>query len=98
RVVMSSTLEGAEPTPLLTSLAPGDWLNPRFSHDGKKLLVVRKTAEVVELEPATNSSRVVYKAGLDGIGEATYAADGDGLIASVQLWSGDLWLAEGTFR
>ncbi|MGZ3429534.1 MAG: TolB family protein, partial [Polyangia bacterium] len=98
RVVMSSTLEGAEPTPLLTSLAPGDWLNPRFSHDGKKLLVVRKTAEVVELEPATNTSRVVYRAGLDGIGEATYATDGDGWIASVQLWSGDLWLAEGTFR
>ena len=55
-------------------------------------------AEVVELELGPGTWRVVYKAGLDGIGEATYAPDGEGWIASVQLWSGDLWLAEGTFR
>jgi hypothetical protein len=53
---------------------------------------------VVEVELATGAARVVYHAPLDGIGEATYAADGDGLIASVQLWNGDLWLAEGSFR
>ncbi len=98
RVVMSTTLDGRAPVPLVASLPPGDWLNPRFSRDGKKLLVVRKTAEVVEIELATGAMRVVYHAALDGIGEATYAPDGDGLIASVQLWSGDLWLADGTFR
>jgi Tol biopolymer transport system component len=98
RVLMSTTLDGRAPTPLVPQLAAGDILNPRFSRDGKKLLVVRKTAEVVEVEPATGAVRVVYKAGLDGIGEAAYAADGDGLIASVQLWNGDLWLAEGSFR
>jgi eukaryotic-like serine/threonine-protein kinase len=98
RLVMSTTLDGRAPVPLIASLAPGDWLNPRFSRDGKKVVVVRKTAEVVELDVAAGTWRVVYKAGLDGIGEATYAPDGDGLIASVQLWSGDLWLAEGTFR
>lgn len=57
-----------------------------------------KTAEVVEIELATGAFRAVYKAGLDGIDEATYAPDGDGLIASVVLWNGDLWLADGTFR
>ena len=98
RVIMSTTLDGRAPVPLVASLEAGDWLNPRFSRDGKKLVVVRKTAEVVELELATGTSRVVYKSGLDGIGEATFAPDGDGLIASVQLWSGDLWLAEGSFR
>jgi serine/threonine protein kinase/Tol biopolymer transport system component len=98
RVLMTASLAGGEAKPLVPSLAPGDWLNPRFSRDGKKLLVVRKTAEVVEIDLPTGVLRVVYKAGLDGIGEATYAPDGDGLIASVQLWSGDLWLAEGTFR
>jgi len=98
RVLMTTTLDGRAPVPLVPSLAPGDWLNPRFSRDGKKLLVVRKTAEVVEIELATGAWRVVYKSGLEGIGEATYAPDGDGLIASVQLWNGDLWLAEGTFR
>jgi len=98
RVLMTTTLAGGAPKPLVPSLAPGDWLNPRFSRDGKKVLVVRKTAEVVEVDLATGASRVVYKSGLEGIGEATYAPDGDGLIASVQLWSGDLWLAEGTFR
>ncbi|HEY2745325.1 MAG TPA: protein kinase [Polyangia bacterium] len=98
RVLMSTTLDGRAPAPLAASLAAGDWLNPRFSRDGKKLLAVRKTAEVVEIELATGATRVVYEAGLDGIGEATYAPDGDGLIASVQLWSGDLWLADGTFR
>jgi serine/threonine protein kinase/Tol biopolymer transport system component len=98
RVLMSTMLDGRAPIPLAASLPAGDWLNPRFSRDGKKLVVVRKTAEVVELELGPGTWRVVYKAGLDGIGEATYAPDGDGWIASVQLWSGDLWLAEGTFR
>ena len=98
RVVMSTTLEGRAPVPLIPSLAAGDWLNPRFSRDGRKLLVVRKTAEVVEVELRTGAARVVYRAGLEGIGEATYAPDGYGLIASVQLWNGDLWLADGTFR
>ncbi len=98
RVIMTTTLDGRDAVPLSPSVPPGDWLNPRFSRDGKKLLVVRKTAEVVEIDLASGAMRVVYKAGLDGIGEATYASDGDGLIASVQLWSGDLWLAEGTFR
>ncbi|HXU73426.1 MAG TPA: protein kinase [Polyangia bacterium] len=97
RLLMSTTLDGKSAAPLV-GVASGDWLNPRFSRDGKKLLVVRKTAEVVEIELATGAARVVYQAGLDGIGEATYAPDGDGLIASVQLWSGDLWLADGTFR
>ena len=98
RVLMTTTLDGRAAAPLSASLPPGDWLNPRFSRDGKKLLVVRKTAEVVEIELATGAFRVVYKAGLDGIDEATYAPDGDGLIASVVLWNGDLWLADGTFR
>jgi Tol biopolymer transport system component len=98
RVLMATTLDGKPPVPLVPSLAAGDWLNPRFSRDGKKLLVVRKTAEVVEVELATGAAHVVYQAALEGIGEATYAPDGDGLIASVQLWNGDLWLAEGTFR
>ncbi len=98
RLVMATDLHGRAPTPLVPALGAGDWLNPRFSRDGKKLLVVRKTAEVVEVELASGASRVVYKAGLEGIGEASYAGDGDGLIASVQLWSGDLWLAEGSFR
>jgi serine/threonine protein kinase/Tol biopolymer transport system component len=97
RVVMSTTLVGRAATPLSARLAPGDWLNPRFSRDGKKLLVVHKTAEVVEVDVAGGESRVVYKAAVEGIGEVNWAADGDGLIASVQLWDGDLWLAEGNF-
>ena len=50
RVLMSTTLDGRAPLPLVAALPAGDWLNPRFSRDGKKLVVVRKTAEVVELE------------------------------------------------
>jgi Tol biopolymer transport system component len=97
RVLMSVKLAGGAPA-AVAGVAAGDWLNPRFSRDGKKLLLVRKTAEVVEVELATGASKVVWSAGLDGIGEVGYAPDGDGLIASVQLWNGDLWLADGTFR
>jgi eukaryotic-like serine/threonine-protein kinase len=98
RVLMVTDLHGRRPTPLSPKLGVADWGNPRFSRDGKKLLVVRKNSEVVEIELATDQPRVVYRARLEGIGEANYAADGDGLIASVQLWNGDLWLAEGSFR
>lgn len=72
RVVMSTTLDGRAPVPLLPSLPPGEWLNLRFSRDGKKVVLVRKTAEVVELDLATAMQRVVYESRLEGIGEATY--------------------------
>ena len=72
RVLMSMKLAGGAPAPV-AGVAPGDWLNPRFSRDGKRLLLVRKTAEVVEVELATGASHVVYSAALDGIGEAAYA-------------------------
>jgi Tol biopolymer transport system component len=98
RVVMTTTIAGGGARVLSDKIATGDWLNPRFSRDGKKLLIVRKTTDVVEVDVATGESKVVYKATLEGIGEATWATDGDGLIASVELWDGDLWLADGTFQ
>ena len=99
RVIMTTTLAGGAATLALSEKLPaGDWLNPRFSRDGKKLLVARKTTEAYEIDIASGAARVVYEAGLEGIGEVTWAADGDGLIASVELWDGDLWLAEGTFQ
>lgn len=96
-VVMTTTLEGRAPVRLAARLAPSDWLNPRFSRDGKKLLLVHKESEVIELDVGSGAWRVLYSGGVDGIGEAQWAPDGDGLIASFMQWDGDLWLAEGNF-
>jgi Tol biopolymer transport system component len=96
QLVAETNLAGRAPLPL--PLPPGEWMNPRFSRDGKKLVLVRRYTEIWEVEVASGRGRMVYRAGLDGFSEVAYAGDGDGYIASMQQWEGDLWLADGDFR
>jgi Tol biopolymer transport system component len=79
-------------------LEPSSWQRPRFSIDGKKLLLIRGYQEVVEVtvddsEPAKS----LWDARTDGVLFVDYAPDGDGVLAGVADYDGDVWLAEGVF-
>jgi Tol biopolymer transport system component len=95
--VMRTDLTGAPARPV-AGLEAGDWRMPRISPDGKRLLLVHKRAELVEVAldgdspPATR-----WAAKTQSIATAEYAPDGHGFIASLASFDGDLWLAEGRF-
>jgi len=94
--LMTADLEGnVRPVP---GMPVGDYLQPRFSPDGKRILVVRKRTELVEA-PLDGSAppQVLWKSDNEGIYSADYAPDGDGWIASLATWEGDLWVADGEF-
>jgi serine/threonine protein kinase/Tol biopolymer transport system component len=96
RVLMVTDLAGRAPKPL--PLPAGDWGSPRFSRDGKKLLLTRKLTDVYELELGSGRATVVYHAGVGGVSEVAYPVDGDGWLAAVQSWDGDIWIADGDFN
>jgi serine/threonine protein kinase/Tol biopolymer transport system component len=99
-LVMSTDLRGAEPRLVFKYVAPGDYESPHISPDGKRLLLVRKMTDVIELplDERNPEPSLLWRAGTEGVAEADYAPDGDGLLASVAMWDGDLWLAEGEFN
>ena len=97
--LMQSNLAGAAPTPLRPDFPAGAYAAPRFSRDGKHVLLIRKNTEVLEL--ATTGAappEVKWNAAQQGIESVDYAPDGDGFVGAVAAWDGDLWLAEGEFR
>jgi serine/threonine protein kinase/Tol biopolymer transport system component len=99
RLVLATTLDGAEPRLLFPYLPPSDLASPRFSPDGKKLAMVRKSTELIEVPLELNPVPVVrWKASIEGIEWINYEPDGNGFVASMAVWDGDLWLAEGDFR
>src|SRR5262249_46320946 len=85
RVLMTTDLAGSPPQRL--PLPAGDWASPRFSRDGRKILVTRKLTDVYELDLASGRATVVYHAaGSGGVTEVAYPVDGDGWLAAVQVW------------
>jgi eukaryotic-like serine/threonine-protein kinase len=97
RQVLLTDLTGAPPRPI-PGLAPAAWHRPRFSPDGTRLLLIRGFQEIVEVAldgrtPAT----VRWTARSDSVLAADWAADGDGILAALGEYRGDLWLAEGVF-
>ena len=96
RAVMATNSSGAEPRPL--GLPVGEYSSPRFAHDGKRLLLVRKRTEVLEVDLAgKRPPRVLFTATLGAIESVDYAPSGDGLVASLVTWDGDLFLVDGRF-
>ena len=97
RQVMLTDLSGAPPHPV-PGLAAAAWQRPRFSADGQRLLVVRGYQEIVEvfLDGRTPPA-VVWTATTDSVLGADWARDGDGILAALAEYDGDVWLAEGRF-
>jgi dipeptidyl aminopeptidase/acylaminoacyl peptidase len=95
---MLTDVAGVEAVPV-PGLQPGTYTSVRFSPDGERLLLVRKSTELVEVAiDGATPPELVWKTELDGVDTAEYAPDGDGFIVSSGAWDGDLWLAEGEFR
>jgi Tol biopolymer transport system component len=96
--ILLTDLAGAPPR-AIPGLAAAAWQRPRFSPDGTRLLAVRGYREVVEITlDGSVPPRVVWTATTESVFVADWAPDGDGVIAALGDYTGDIWLAEGTFR
>jgi len=95
--LLVTDVTGAAARPL-EGLAPGAWQRPRFAADGIRLLALRGYSELVELTiDASAPPRVVWASPSATLLTADYAPDGDGVIAGVADYDGDVWLADGAF-
>jgi serine/threonine protein kinase/Tol biopolymer transport system component len=96
RRVMLGDLAGAPPREL-PGLPPSAWQRPRFSADGKQLLLVRGFQEIVVATlDGSAPPRSVWTAGAGSVSAAAWARDGT-IVAAIGGYEGDLWLAEGVF-
>jgi Tol biopolymer transport system component len=98
RAILVTTTAGAPPTPI-PGVGRAAWLGPRFSPDGRHLVAVRGFQEVVELTlDGSAPPRVLWTAATNSVLAIDYMPDGDGYLASLADYTGDVWLAEGRFR
>ena len=98
RAILVTTTAGAPPTPI-PGVGRAAWLGPRFSPDGRHLVAVRGFQEVVELTlDGSAPPRVLWTAATNSVLVIDYMPDGDGYLASLADYTGDVWLAEGRFR
>jgi Tol biopolymer transport system component len=96
RQVMVTDLAGATPR-AVPGLPAAAWQRPRFSADGRRLLLVRGYQEIVVATlDGSDPPRVVWSAGASSVSAAAWATDGS-IVAAVGGYEGDLWLAEGSF-
>jgi Tol biopolymer transport system component len=97
RRVMTTTLAGAAPRPL-DAIELATWHRPKFSPDGKQLLLVRGYRQLVAITLGGSAApRVVWSTTTGSVNTATWLRDGSGIIAAVGGYEGDLWLADGAF-
>ena len=77
--------------PLTDQRTPSAWRQVRFSADGRRVLLVRPTAAIAEVDVATG--RILRE--IDGGAEAFVGATflGDDIIVGLTGWNGDLWTA-----
>lgn len=98
RAIVLTDLSGAPAQPV-PGVPRAAWQAPRFSADGARLLAVRGFQEIVELTvDGSAPPRVVWSAATDSVLAADWMPDGDGYLAALADYDGDLWLAEGRFR
>ncbi|HTJ81157.1 MAG TPA: hypothetical protein VL400_05515, partial [Polyangiaceae bacterium] len=74
---------------------PGAYVGLRFSDDGRRIAAYgSQTLVEVDVE----SGKVVHRfdPGIDEITGASYA--GDAVLASLRVWEGDVWVADGAFH
>jgi hypothetical protein len=94
---MLGTLAGGEPHEI-PKLDKATWRRPKFSPDGKRLLVVRGYQQIVAVTVDGNAApRVVWTTTTGSVNSATWLRDGTTIIAAIGGYEGDLWLADGVF-
>jgi hypothetical protein len=80
-------------------LPAGTYWSPWFSRDGSRLLVVRGATDVVEVPlSSAGEARVVWSDGTTAIWHLEEAPGGDGWLAAIAVFEGDLVLLDGRFR
>ena len=97
RRVMLTDVAGAPPRPV-PGIEPAAWMRPRFSPDGKRLVLVRGFQQIVAVTlDGSVPPAIVWTATTGSVSAADWTADGAGVVAAIADYDGDLWLAEGTF-
>ncbi|MDX2093188.1 MAG: protein kinase [Kofleriaceae bacterium] len=92
RNVMYTSVAGTEPHEV-PSFEMAGWQHPRFSPDGRRLVVVRGYQQIVTA-PFGGPARVEWTATTGGVTTADFARDGS-IVAALSNYDGDLWVAEG---
>jgi Tol biopolymer transport system component len=91
--IVRTDLRGSPPRPIGMA-----GRRPRISPDGKRVLAVQSEVKVVEIPlDGSTPERVLWTATTEGLSGVEYAPDGNGVVLSISEYTGDLWLAEGTF-
>jgi Tol biopolymer transport system component len=97
RVMITHAAGEAAPQPL-ASIEPATWHRPKFSPDGKQLLLVRGYRQLVAVPlDGSAAARVVWSTTTGSVNTATWLRGGTEIIAAVGGYEGDLWLADGVF-
>jgi Tol biopolymer transport system component len=97
RHVMIGSLAGGTPR-ALPKAEPATWHRPKFSPDGKRLLIVRGYQQIVAVAlDGSAVPQVVWSTTTGSVNMATWLRDGATIIAAVGGYEGDLWLADGVF-
>jgi predicted Ser/Thr protein kinase len=80
------------------ALPAGTYWSPRFSRDGKRLLLVRGAVDVVEVPLDGGAARVVWYGGSSAVWQVEEAPDGDGWMAALAVYDGDIVMLDGRFQ
>jgi serine/threonine protein kinase/Tol biopolymer transport system component len=78
-------------------LPTGTYWSPWFSRDGKRVLIVRAATDVIEVPLDGGEAREVWSDGTSAIWHVEEAPDGNGWLAAVAMFEGDLVLLDGRF-
>jgi Tol biopolymer transport system component len=98
RQILLTDVKGATPRPV-PGLTAAAWQRPRFSPDGTRLVAIRGYQELVEAPLDGKDPPVVrWTTTTESLLAADWAPDGDGFVASLGDYRGDLWIADGLFR
>ena len=96
--IMVTDLAGRPPERVL-GLPAGVYRGLRASADGKRLLAIREDQEILEIDRSATPPlvRSRWRGGVESATAVDYAPDGNGIVATLSVWEGDLWLVEGAF-
>jgi Tol biopolymer transport system component len=97
RRLMRGSLGGAPPAPV-PGVEPATWHRPRFSPDGKQLLLVRGYQQLVAVTlDGSAAPRIAWTTTTGSVNTASWLRDGTSIVAAVGGYEGDIWLADGVF-
>jgi Tol biopolymer transport system component len=94
--ILVTDLSGRAPEKVL-ALPAGVYRGLRATPDGQRLLAIREDQEILEIDRSVSPPlvRSRWRGGVESATAVDYAPDGNGIVATLSVWEGDLWIVEG---